>query len=169
MTCPSWEVLIAARDRSPREPAGWDEAVAHLDGCPICRQRAEVLDPTLMFRSLPAAPVTDEEVEEMRERVRLLVVSSRVGGPREHRWRWASLVAVAAGLLLAIGVGLEVSEPPPVLVVPAVTAAMPASLAAELALQPVVELLGDEPFEQVLEINDSDVAVVLLVDERFDV
>ena len=169
MICPSWETLIAARERSPREPAGWDEAVAHLDDCPSCRQRAEVLDPTLMFRRLPPTPVTEDEVEQMRERVRLLVASSRVGGRRAHRWRWASLVAVAAGLLLAIGVGLQVSEPLPVPAVPVAATAMPEELAAALAAQPMIELLGDEPFEQVFEINDSEVAVVLLVDERFDV
>src|SRR5262249_36619722 len=58
--CPDWRGLAAPRFDSPGaatgEPAGWAEALAHLDGCPACRRAALEADPTLLFRRLPALP-----------------------------------------------------------------------------------------------------------------
>ena len=136
MTCPDWTRLSAHRaDPRRAEPAGWELALAHLDGCGECRRTALVADPTLAFRRLAVdddAPAGDveamvEAVAAMRRASRLLpppqgrrprppaappAVDRAVAAARDllgRGWaRAAAAVVLAAGLL-----ALAPSHPPP--------------------------------------------------------
>lgn len=126
-TCPPWPSLLDHRfDPSLPEPAGWDEALEHLDSCPECLEEAESIDPTLMFRHLPAPVLDDQEVADMKRAVHTLRTSSalqqpsagerlRVGVRRlaggldpRHTAAWR----VAAAALLAAGITAGVAIPP---------------------------------------------------------
>lgn len=101
MTCPDWRRLDpAARDASGAPHAairavdaitavGWQEALSHLDsGCPRCWQEALAVDPTLIFRRLPApelAPAREaEEVEAARAAVAAMRTASRLDAGGQH-------------------------------------------------------------------------------------
>ncbi|MEP7011926.1 MAG: hypothetical protein ABJC13_16500 [Acidobacteriota bacterium] len=79
--CPNWRELLAPRfERSPNaEPEGLAEALAHFDACPACRREACRVDPTLVFRRLPAAELDfDLEAERMMLAVAGMRASERV-------------------------------------------------------------------------------------------
>jgi hypothetical protein len=116
VSCPDWNALTAhRRERDGSEPAGWGAAVAHLDGCGLCRKQALAADPTLVFRRLAAVPavtMTGSEERSEADAVRAAVAAMRAasrldslearpriatGGLR----RW-SVAAVAAVLALAV-------------------------------------------------------------------
>jgi hypothetical protein len=177
--CPDWRRLAAARDTSPAEPAGWEEALAHLDGCAACRRSAVEADPTLAFRRLSPVAVGGEEVEAMRLRVAALRGASGVARPATRRLLPRRLagwqpVAAAAALAMAVLAGDHAPGGPRAAVVPipALRAAertvLPPSLGAQLSAQPLLEEL-DQPYEHVVQWNADDLSVVLVVDERLDV
>lgn len=109
---PRWENLLEHRfDPSAPEPAGWDDAVAHLDACSACRARALSIDPTLGFRRLPELDVDAAEIEAMQHSVALLrrnrQLSAQQGevlqeAHQARAWRWWRPAAAA----LAVGMGL---------------------------------------------------------------
>jgi hypothetical protein len=118
VSCPDWIALTAHRhDRRHRdapEPAGWNEAMVHLDDCDLCRRQALAADPTLVFRRLAAVPavtMTPAEEQSEADAVRAAVAAMRAAsrldsleaGPRTSSgWRWkSSRVAMAAVLALA--------------------------------------------------------------------
>ena len=187
-TCPDWRQLAAARDTSPDEPAGWEDALRHLDDCAACRRAAVEADPLLAFRRLPAPTFAADEVEAMRLRVAALRGAARVAPPS---------AAPAAGFRAAAGGRLVRSLRPlralplrqlaaAVLVLAAVLAGgngarhqsaaskavalVPAGapLDAALASEPVLDEL-DQPFDHVVQWNGDDLSVVLVVDERLGV
>jgi hypothetical protein len=116
MSCPDWRRLDpAARDADPRPgvarvpalptsataPAaptqitGWEAALRHLDtGCPRCWQEATALDPTLIFRRLPALELDPaqeaDEVATARQAVTAMRTARRVGHVRDRRLPAAS-------------------------------------------------------------------------------
>jgi len=110
MSCPDWSALATWRaSRDGQEPAGWQDAVSHLDTCGRCRGEALAADPTLLFRRLPALGVDaldrgaeDDEVAAMQQAVAAMRTASRL--EREPRrsaaglnWkRWAAVAAVTA-------------------------------------------------------------------------
>jgi hypothetical protein len=116
LSCPDWKGLTAWRHvrdtrdtRDGEEPAGYREALAHLDGgCALCRRQALAADPTLMFRAVPVMeiPAAQEidEVAAMRQAVAAMRTASRMEALVETRrtrqgwWKWASaaMLAVAA-------------------------------------------------------------------------
>ena len=109
MSCPDWRRLDpAARDASgalhaaadaahPIDAIGaidalhaihWQQALSHLDsGCPECWREALAVDPTLIFRRLPAPELTPAQEAEEVEAARLAVAAMRT----------ASRLEVAAG------------------------------------------------------------------------
>ncbi len=109
-----WRTLIARRDESGEDPAGWDDAMARVDTCDDCRRLALMADPSLVFRRLPRVETGPADVESMRQAVASLRRASRVtavdesgpdttvagsgGGARSHR---AGLRQIAAAALLA--------------------------------------------------------------------
>jgi len=115
VSCPDWTSLAAHRhEREGSEPAGWTEALAHLDGgCSLCRRRALAADPTLVFRRLAAVPavtMTDAEERSEADAVRAAVAAMRAASrldslearPRTSSvWKGWSTGALAAALALA--------------------------------------------------------------------
>ena len=163
--CPDWTALAATRDEARADPAGWDAALAHLDGCGHCRRTAVAADPLLLFRRLPPLVVAGDEIEAMRLRVAALRGASEVTRPRR---RWRSLVGhgwAAAAILVMALLGGAPSAPPNGDAARA-AAPPPHSLAAELAAQPLFEEL-DRPFDNVVQWDGDDLSVVLVLDERF--
>jgi hypothetical protein len=162
LTCPDWRRLAAARDASPGDPPGWDEALRHLDGCPRCQKAAVAADPLLAFRRLPPAPLASDEVEAMRLRVSALRGASRLA-PVRHRPRLSHLAAAAvvALALLAGGNAKRPSDAPPL-------APVGSALDAALAAEPVLDEF-DQPFDHVVQWNGDDLSVVLVVDGRLGV
>jgi len=192
VSCPDWRALAAERDRSPLDPPGWDEALAHLEGCAACRRDAVAADPTLAFRSLPPLALDDSaEVEAMRLRLAALRGAAAVTPARRHLpgvplawrrlgrrlpWRAAAAAAVTALAVLAGGnlphgssgaPALRAAVAPPS---PAArtSAAAPPALAAELASEPVLDGI-DKPFDHVVQWNGDDLSVILVVDQRLGV
>lgn len=166
MTCPKWNDLARSRDAAEDDSA-WREALEHLDGCDACRPEALAADPTLVFRRLPAPVVTDADVAGMRERVALLrrardLEAIESGPPRPSRGRLAARVAA---VLLVVGSLTTVDFPSPD---PVAAPARPRALPAALAAEPVLED-ADRPYDQVVEWTHDDLAVVVLVDDSFDV
>ena len=112
MNCPDWTSLAAHRHGGDSEPEGWSEALAHFDGCQLCRKQALKADPTLVFRRLPpvssaamTAAQEQAEVESVRQAVAAMRAASRLD-PREARrstssnWkRWAAAAALALAAL----------------------------------------------------------------------
>ncbi|MES1241821.1 MAG: hypothetical protein ABUT39_09405 [Acidobacteriota bacterium] len=132
MSCPDWTALTAhRRDRDAIEPAGWSEALAHLDGgCSLCRRQALAADPTLVFRRLAAVPAVSmtpvqerSEVEAVRAAVAAMRTASRLDSlearPRTSSvWKRWTMGALAAALALAAvtipgGPGGPASKPAP--------------------------------------------------------
>lgn len=116
MSCPDWIGLTEHRrdDRDASEPAGWSEALTHLDGCNLCRRQALAADPTLVFRrmaAVPAATMTPAEEQSEADAVRTAVAAMRAASrldslearPRTSSvWRRWSTGALAAVLALAV-------------------------------------------------------------------
>jgi hypothetical protein len=164
--CPDWRALAAARDASPGDPPGWEQALAHLDGCPGCRIAVADADPLLVFRWLPSPALAVDEVEQMRLRLAALRGAGRLA-PRSRR-RAVPQAAAAAVVALALLAGgnapqrLGIAGP-----VSTVATSSPA-VAAALAAEPLLEEL-DQPFDQVMQWNADDLSVVLVVDGRLGV
>jgi len=101
MSCPDWRRLDpAARDASGAPHAThalassnaidalhavhWREALSHLDsGCPRCWREALAVDPTLIFRRLPAPELTPAQEAEEVEAARLAVAAMRTASRME--------------------------------------------------------------------------------------
>jgi hypothetical protein len=161
--CPDWPQLVARREAGAPEPAGWDAAVAHLDGCEGCRDAALAADPSLVFRRLRRVDAGAVDVESMRQAVASLRRASRVTaveagseatleaparsrGGRLRRAVGHHLRHLAAALLLAaagLGAWLAVDdEPVPPAAVAVRQAAAPAGAAALRPLPPEPTVFG---------------------------
>ena len=166
MSCPrfdgaAWEALLAHRvERGVPPPAGLEEAMAHLDSCPSCRESALQVDPLLLFRGARslAEPVdTAAFVAAVRAGRRQRRVERRAS-PRRPAGVAAALVAGA--LLLAPSAlfrGGETARP-----------VRPAAPVPGLSAHPLIENL-DRPGARVYQWGSESVSVVMVVDESFDV
>ncbi len=119
MSCPDWRRLDpAARDASGAPHADahvahalgsshaidalhavhWREALSHLDsGCPRCWREALAVDPTLIFRRLPAPELTPAQEAEEVEAARLAVAAMRTASRMEGAGRGAAGTPAASG------------------------------------------------------------------------
>ena len=119
-----WRALVAQRDESGEDPAGWDEAMARVDACGDCRRQALMADPSLVFRRLPRVETGPADVESMRQAVASLRRASRVTAVEEtgpdagagdtdgdtgHRAGWRRVAAAA--LLAAAGLAAWIAGP----------------------------------------------------------
>lgn len=198
--CPNWRELLAPRFERPRsvtaDAAGADNlalALAHFDGCPACRREACRIDPTLIFRRLPAAALDfDLEAERMRLAVAGMRASERVetrhasamasplgrslrGRFRSQGARWALAAGLAAASLVLGGRGDLAgsrSEPSGHAASLAVSGeVVPASfdrLEAPAAVESAVEDLG-RPDARIYQLDGERLSVVMIVDEKLDV
>jgi hypothetical protein len=124
VSCPDWHSLVAERDASGDDAPAYHEALAHLEGCPRCREAAYDADPLLVFRRLPAPKAAVADIEAMRQAVATLRrtremtgrtserVQERPEEPRSGAGLWARLRwSAAAAALLALSLALAPSAP----------------------------------------------------------
>jgi hypothetical protein len=167
MSCPDWTRLVAARESADAEPAGWTEAMAHLDACPRCRREAVAADPLLVFRRL--SPVEHDEraeAEAMRQAVAAMRTARRLDARRRFAgWRRWAAAAVLATASLAVSWDKAPRPRPertalkPAAAAPAVPAAtVPATLEA---------LDGSDA--RVYQMNGEGVTAFMIVDNKVDV
>jgi hypothetical protein len=204
--CPNWPALLAPRFERKAAPNAEDNAVesesladalAHFDTCPACRREACRIDPTLVFRRLPAAALDFEvEAERMRLAVAGMRASERVetrhataGSPlgrrlrnrlHSHGARWALAAGLAAASLV-LGGRSDLAGPAGE---PSGRAAfsrgvsegapggvMPARfdrLPSPAAVESAVEDLG-RPNARIYHLDGERLSVVMIVDEKLDV
>jgi hypothetical protein len=170
MSCPDWTFLVAARESADAEPAGWTEAMAHLDACPRCRREAVAADPLLVFRRLPAMamPEGDEraEAESMRQAVAAMRTARRLES-RQHfaGWRrWAAAAVLAtASLSVSWDKAPRPAEPEPV----ALKAAEPAPAVLPASSATLESLDGADA--RVYQMNGQGVTAFMIVDHKVDV
>jgi hypothetical protein len=150
MSCPDWRRLDpAARDASgaPHPAADavaavhavhWQQALSHLDsGCPDCWREALAVDPTLIFRRLPAPELTPAQEAEEVEAARLAVAAMRRLPATQpslhvHSARWA-LAAGLTAMALVYGSGHGWRPMRPITAATAPVAPAPAAPAGSLA------------------------------------
>lgn len=190
-SCPDWRALTAHRNdpRAP-EPEGWDDALAHFDGCGRCRPAALAADPSLLFRRLresapavgsiagPTAGSTagnDEDVLAIRQGVAALRAGRRLADDRRRGrspWgRWAAAAALAVAALSAGANDPDVwredlwSED---LVLRTVegTAAEIQPAQGEM-MMPVVEEIG--PDARLIQVQQGDFPVAMVYDEGLEI
>jgi hypothetical protein len=144
MSCPDWRRLDpAARDAAGAPHAAadapyasgavgalhavhWQQALSHLDtGCPDCWREALAVDPTLIFRRLPAPELTAAQEADEVEAARLAVAAMRrlpairsLPSLHVQPARWA-LAAGLTAMALVYGSGHGWRPTPPI---PAATA-----------------------------------------------
>ena len=182
MSCPDWTALVALRERAAdaansanaAEPAGWAEAVAHLDACPRCRREAMAADPLLVFRRLPVAEmpeaVEQAEAESMRQAVAAMRTARRLESRRSfagwRRWAAAAVLTVAS---LAVG-----RDKAPVTLSPA--AAVPEAAAAVAAAPEAPSPDGTAVLERldgsdarVYQVDGKDLTAFMIVGDKVDV
>jgi hypothetical protein len=178
MSCPDWTALVALRERAANaadaaEPAGWTEAVNHLDACPRCRREAMAADPLLVFRRLPVSEmpeaVEQAEAESMRQAVAAMRTARRLESRRSfagwRRWAAAAVLTVAS---LAVG-----RDKAPVDLSPAAAPEAPAAVAsAPAAPSPasaaVLERL-DGSDARVYQVDGKDLTAFMIVGDKVDV
>lgn len=190
MSCPDWISLTAhRRERSASEPAGWSEALAHLDGCNLCRRQALAADPTLVFRRLAAVPAVtmtageeSAEVDAVRAAVAAMRAASRLDSlearPRTSslwkRWSTGAVAAVLALAALALPSGNDPAEHAQVAVarqepIEAGPLAEPVPAAQQVDLdEPVVEGVN-LPDARVYHMTGEGLSVVMVFDESLDI
>jgi hypothetical protein len=169
VSCPEWSRVAALRDD---EPAGWTEALEHLDACQHCRPEALKADPLLVFRRLPVTDLNPGEERSEAESMRLAVAAMRNAGRLEshHRfagWRRWAAAAVLALASLALGRGRT----------PHSTAAMTAAVApaaaqhsaAPAAAEPAAIEGLNRPGARVYHMDGEGLSVFMIVDESLDV
>lgn len=198
MSCPEtpWDRTLAHRfDPQAPEPADWPALESHLETCADCRRRAVAVDPSLLFAlHRPEAPASHDgprdEAAAMIEAVATMRRAARVERRAEEsrpwtrrlggaRWtRWAAAAAVAAVTLSfgALGIGGLGDEPAAGsgarAEAPAAAPHLPEAPQAVGAARSVPVFEGlDRPEARVYEwmSEDSDVAVLMIVDENLDV
>jgi len=190
-SCPDWAALTAHRaDPRGEEPAGWREALAHLESCADCRREALQADPTLIFQRLSAAESREDtrgpeqEAEAVRQAVASLRQASRLTPRRRHAQAWtraaAAAVLAVAGLTAGSVASLRGGSPPAVSTpvtlagVPApalsrrAAAVVPAALHSGPSQMPMLEELN-RPDARVYQIDGENLSVVMIVDEGLDV
>jgi hypothetical protein len=170
MSCPDWTALVALRESNDAEPAGWAEAVTHLDACPRCRREAMAADPLLVFRRLPVSEmpeaVEQAEAESMRQAVAAMRTARRLESRRSfagwRRWAAAAVLTVAS---LAMGDKAPVELNPAATPEAAVAAAPAAPSPAATA---VLERL-DGSDARVYQVDGKDLTAFMIVGDKVDV
>ena len=173
MSCPDWTGLVALREREDAEPAGWAEAVTHLDACPRCRREAMAADPLLVFRRLPVSEmpeaVEQAEAESMRQAVAAMRTAKRLESRRSfagwRRWAAAAVLTVAS---LAVGDRAPVDLNPAGAVSEMVAPVAAAPAAPSPAATAVLERL-DGSDARVYQVDGKDLTAFMIVGDKVDV
>ena len=175
-SCPDWTALVALRERDDAEPAGWAEAMTHLDACPRCRREAMAADPLLVFRRLPVSEmpeaVEQAEAESMRQAVAAMRTAKRLESRRSfagwRRWAAAAVLTVAS---LAMGDRAPVELNPAAAesaAAPEAVAVAAAPAAPSPAATAVLERL-DGSDARVYQVDGKDLTAFMIVGDKVDV
>jgi len=186
MSCPDWMALVALRERAAHaahagdtaEPAGWAEAVTHLDACPRCRREAMAADPLLVFRRLPVAEMPEAEERAEAESMRQAVAAMRSAKRLESRRSFAGWRRWAAAAVLTVA-SLTLGDRAPVELNPAVAEPATASAAGAVAVAAapaapspaataVLERL-DGSDARVYQVDGKDLTAFMIVGDKVDV
>lgn len=110
MTCNEFEQVVIGISRGQMADAG---AMAHAETCARCRERLE--SEKALNAALRKLQIEDEALGASAEIERTLVAEFRKRRPGiTRRWRKpAAIGAIAAGVVLAMALGLRRNEPPP--------------------------------------------------------
>lgn len=189
--CPSWSRLVAHRLAGPaaEPPAGWTEALEHLETCSVCRADAYAADPTLAFRRLPEVPVGAEDLAAMRAGVETLRRAQRVEAGAEPAgeatagdaaaWKRLAAAVVLVAALLAVHGPRPAGPPAGPVAGPASAAgfgleswtghALDGEILDLWASLPVAVDDVEHPTASVYHIDDEELDVMMVVDDGFDV
>lgn len=191
MSCPetTWRQALAHRfDPQVHEPEEWGSLRAHLETCDDCRREAVAVDPSLLFGLRAAAPEAGagDEVAAMQQAVTTMRRAARVergmegrrsglARLRTARWtRWAAAAILTVAALAYGGLGLDGWDPGTETQTSEPVSPREARVESLSGLQaahvPIFEGL-DRPEARVYDwtSEDSDVAVLMIVDENLDV
>ena len=184
MTCPDWRALVAAHEAEPEaDEPDWAAARHHAAECSRCRAEALAADPLLLFARLPERNVEPREIVDMQGAVAALVRASRVtqGGhlasplaPRATSFRLFSASRIAAALGVCSLLALSGAPRPQPAGVGVLAAAGNLLVGTEggsedaLPMHSLVEELG-RPGARIYDLQQADMAVVMIVDASLDV
>ena len=165
MTCPNWRQLSARHDH---QPEAWDRALIHLDDCGQCLDEALAVEPTLLFRRLPAPEVGSDDIAAMRRAVATLRRSERTvtHSRRSVGSRFTALRAAALGAILitaALLQGVVPGEVRPSATLPAASSEAARMVQATIFdRMPLVEDL-DPAFGSAVQVVEDGLSLVLVL------
>ena len=146
------------------------ELLAHALECAACRERLTHDDPSRAFALLATRPLPDEWLERLSRDVGRAVAAS-AARPASRGLRGGGWAAIAASLLLAIGLAVLAPDRPeaPVAAVPRVEAVQ-ADTGTPLAGAPPasIELLSPQDAE-IYDISVGDTRIVMVFDAEIDI
>ena len=148
------------------------ELLAHALQCAACRERLTREDPTRAFSLLAATPLPDDLLERVSRDVDRAIAAS-ASRPAGRRLRGAGWTAIAASLLLALGLAVLAPERPET---PGVSVPVPAPgpvqaetrTPAPVAPPATIELLSPQDAE-VYDISVGDARIVMVFDAEIDI
>ena len=145
------------------------ELLAHALGCSTCRLRLTGDDPTRAFALLSARPFPDELLERVSRNVGRALDAS-AAKPASRRLRGAGWSAIAASLLLALGLALLAPDRPQA---PGAVRQLPAAVQAETRTPPAgapatIQLLSPQDAE-VYDFSVGGTRIVMVFDAEIDI
>ena len=147
-----------------------EELLAHAESCPSCRQRLAEADPTRLFALLSRAPVGEQALERLGERL-----DRDLGRGDARRWGspwFRAAASVAASLALAAVLGSFALRPPAGMPVASAPAAAPSGVVLAREGDPApggVQLISSPGEAQVMELSIGETQVVMIFDEALDI
>lgn len=159
------------RKQSSLDALGAD-ALSHLRSCGACLDHTASLDPTMMFRLLGGEELVppgglDSFVDEVVQQVQVRRTAQKLARPSFSRYYRG--LAVAASLLVALGIAAFIPRTAPTADRAIATVAAPSSQPA--LVRPIVDSYDsvDATIVEVPSSNDSDLKIVMIFDETLPV
>ncbi len=169
MSCPDWLRLVRVQEE---DPESWQAALRHAEDCDVCFDDALEAEPTLLFRRLPAARASRQDIDAIKDAVATMRRTQVLTRPAETRRkvRWGRSLATAATILLAAVLSGALPEDHGVSSVALVeashleeisTSASP-DTPSEVDQMPLVEDV-DPTYGSVVQVMDAEMSLVLVL------
>jgi hypothetical protein len=148
------------------------EVLAHARECPACREALVAREPSVLFALLAVHPLPEEALDGLSRRVRAEVAATATRPPARP---WIRVASLAAALLLAAFLGIQIDRRQPVTRTARVE---PAPAAPSAILETVAESsLPARGLELISSPGDADVVdfalgetqVVMIFDRELDI